>query len=82
MCTAVACIPVDVVLPDVHALLCGCCTCTDMWCSSETCIQSGVRNIDLLNSMLRFMLLRSFGVLLWELMTGDRPKRAQLRPVR
>ena len=32
--------------------------------------------------LLKVMLNCSFGVLLWELMTGDRPKRAQLRPVR
>ncbi len=36
MCTAVACVPVSVVLPDVHALLCGFCTHTDM-CAAPKC---------------------------------------------
>ena len=82
MCTAVACTPVNVVLPDVHALLCGFCSCAGIWAAVESYMQGGARNTDLLKPTLRFMLVCSFGVLLWELMTGDRPKRAQLRAVR
>ena len=83
MCTAVA----RILVPVWCCLLCMGCSVAFVhmsWivCSSETCIHCGMRSTAVREPLLKVMLLCSFGVLLWELMTGDRPKRAQLRPVR